>query len=468
MREIKKKAGDGYLLTFAQLIENLLQFTGTSKTAFAAELDLAPSTLSKILSSYKMMSGESFHSFRNTAATFFTNRIFANHLQHNMIALFPCICDFTTQETLSNFLSDAILYYYRFTVENTSHIEPFKDFSNGYIFSGKHRILNLLFLTVSDCLRETKPRDINVYTNVWLPTLFIEPVFDRIRLSNENGHRIIFHQLFMPEHIEEDGLANFIFHLERFSRSVDFRFYTTTQKSHQAFMLVPDETLILFNYMTRLQPIVGYVNDKLYLKNTQNDYLRLFHTKRTMEKERIRARLYELSGESDLTFFKDPECLLCFTPIGLAYDRDRITAVLKDEKLADRYSAIIQHILTNINRFYISQGVADQVLATGDIFFPLVGHHKIETTDRESYFQLYKRFQNFTRDEIRILRTRKYLQLSCVLIAKKKLIIYTRETGSCSERLHFLPVPEDFVTSILEEGIYKEKYYALDIDSLSF
>lgn len=442
-----------------KLIEDLLVFTGSSKTAYALELGLSPSTLSKLLAGTRAVSDDEFERLCHVSTSYFSNLIFSQHLQSSMIQLFPCICDFRTQAELYAFLVDAFHFY---RGRDRDRELPMEAFSGGQLYTSPSRILHYLLLRLSERLKPEEPAEVTIYSTVWLPTLFSDDSFSRVRIHNPHGHRIILCQAFDAEVYEKQPVFDFLQSVEHLSEICELRFYLCEKRPSTPFILVPGISLLLFNQTMPMQPIMAIVRDFLYLTNSRANYLSYFTKRLTYEEEEMLEYLRRHTQEELDEKLKTFRCLTSFIPLGFALSRKLLTKMIGDEAFCSGYLHAFETAMRRSERFYLSQSITEQIMQTGYVYVPVFGRHYLEVNKRAEYLSHYRRFEELTGEKPRLLRMQRQLRFSCLLFFRDFLLVYMRAHNNAGERVHLLPLGKEKINYTLEQGLYREHSAPLD------
>lgn len=375
------------MVSFIQIIEELIQATKVSKTIFAMELGLSPSSLSKLLSGSRQMNTEDFYQFRDASSAFFAQQIFEKRLQNDLQSVFPVLYDFLSEEELNVFLKDALTYFY---LKKAHNREFSSNHSNGIVWTGKLRILHMACCALSERLRIETAREIHYYCSLWLPSLFYEPVFERLKIHNPHGHRIVLHQLFTAKMVQEDGFFAFLQSFERHLGYCDLRLYTTDLELPQPFIFCPDESLLLFNPISKLSPIVGYVDDLFYLAINRNSYLAFFENGLSYNAEQMLNLFKSLPKAALQKAFDDMELFVSFLPLGILIDQDRLDELIPDEDLRQHYKLAFDALYRASDRFCLSYADTEKILSDGRIYLPLLGCYQLDSQARAHYLSNYR------------------------------------------------------------------------------
>lgn len=450
-------------MDFTSLLEELIQFSKSSKTDLALELGVSPSSLSKILTGRRFPAGDDFTQFRHVAANFLSRRIIKERLQGTMTQIFPLVYDFLTEEELYNFIADALTFFYLRELRSKNFTDTY---SNGTIISNKVKIMHLICVTLSEKLRNPEPMTLDIYSTVWLPEIFYEPLFERIKMSNPFGHRIILHQLFRPNMLPENGqdLITFLRHYERFMSYVDIQFCMTEREIPQPFIFSPGEYLLLFNQISKMHPIVGYVDDFFYLAGNKKTYLSYFEQSTTYNNEELRYYIKKFSRARIDAMTSRIKYLVSFQPIGFMLTREEFLSITDDEDLVDRYLYFFRRVVNATGRFSISHSLTEKVIASGELFVPLIGTYHLDVNRRADYIRRYR--DNVDNGApLRLLLIKKMLQFSCIAIFKDKVYVYSRDYKMNGEKLHILYFSEEQIEAVIKYIKETDSIVELDEDA---
>ena len=425
-------------MTTGALLDALIEIAGISKSEFATDTFITPSSLSLILSGKRLPGLKDKEVFCKRSASVLTEHIYKANCFPKFKQIFPVIYDFNSQHELETFLQLALEYF--IDLDQALANDQDLDYpDHGKLFLGDMRILNYFCVTLSDYFQRQPETDLVVFSSLPIFSHDYPPFLRRMRFAGNNGDsHVKLHQAIFPLENDSDQLVSrpvdTIFKIQDFC---DLNFWQAEASLKKNYVLLKDHVLIFFDQLLDQ----SWSMTVLEHKNHVNHLYEEIKTRLTKQMSFNRQQ-FQQQREQGKNCFKElleQKISRVFNFVPIAYMvNDKELAKIEDSAEERRIIlAFFEKILSEDTRIYFSDLCFRTIADEGKLAVPLHGLVELPPSDRIPYLNRIVNYYegNSSHDKFKLI----YINAPrmCLICSPELSLIYTVDYNFKNEKVHF-------------------------------
>ncbi len=425
------------------LLETLINIPKISKTDFAIYLNMAPSSLSKILNGSRLPYSKEKKQFSRMAAGYFADALYCHNCHIKLKEIFPVIYDFHSKFELENFLSLAIAYAINKDLDEESG--AFLNFPNSELsYLGINNILNMLCILTSESISSSSGEELEFFNTISIYSPFFYDIIQRVQLLDTNaGKPAIFHQFLdssIDECVQKNDKQNYLSAIVHAQKYVDLYLWELCEKPDNPYLLLKGKYLLIFSRQPDGTPLMTYIRQKSHIVSCLTALLDIKRKQMTFSQSEIKQILTEHPSHLSKLLKRQPNSLFTSIPLGYLVDEDDLKNYKADEKIKTLMIDFFREVLTNDTEFIITIDAMMKFCITGTVVVPLIGQIYIPTDRRIDYL---KRLNGFIRNKQfnKIIIINSTLPEMMVFGSESKSMIYLLD-HNLQDKVHTFPSRE--------------------------
>lgn len=420
------------------LLEQLIEISRQSKTDFALAMNMTPSGLSKILTGNRLPATKEKKKFIKDAADYFTEHIYSHACYLNFTDIFPVLYNFKSVEELNSFLIFAIEYALDKDLAAANQVN-LEFTERGFYYIGRHSVLNLICILLSDYLTEENPEKLDIYSTIPTSLPAYSDIFLKSIIVNPDKCTNVILNHFFNGSIHESSIKgngvslNFI---SATQRGLDLYLWEAHEDLGQPFLLIKGKLLLIFNSQLDGSPLLIPVTHKGFLNKFHGSLMAKNIRKISYNKQEVVTYLERNPETISQVLEQGIDKIINFIPIGYSLQSEDIHAIPHHEQIGEWMLKLLQSVLLNNTEFSISLTTLDKFAKTGKLIVPFIGVCTFPFEDRLAYLQRFDPYlgeaDNY--DNIKVLDSR--LVNMAFFYAGEYCLIYAIDQEYALEKIH--------------------------------
>lgn len=440
-------------MSTGNLLEQLISIAQISKTDFALKMNMAPSGLSKILTSRRLPFSKERRLFSKQAAKCLAQGIFAPHCYLKFESLFPVIYDFASQQELELFLENAVSYALDrdFALEDGGNTEyPPNEIS----YVGKKEVLNMFCLILSDGLRGGGSMEL--YSTLPFLSGQYGEIFRRIKICRFSGlDDVVLNQRFEISFMEDsvDGFdMNALSRIVCLEKYLDLRLWRVDRKIEYHFLLSRGQFLLQFSIQLDGTPMLTWIRHKGYLAVFYNALMKWPTQKLSYTTAEATAFLEENPGYFQSLAEGGIHAVYNALSIGYMLEEKDLTPSQRRAAAARPMLKLFKNILKGDATFHVTIDAMVNIAETGKALMPLVGAVELAWNQRIPYLQRFQPYvDDRSTDKVKIINGE--IPKMAVLCAQELALVYIADDSGVREKIHCFAT--DRIKNVLDGELAK-------------
>lgn len=379
------------------LLETLINISKISKTDFAIYLNMAPSSLSKILKGSRLPYSKEKKQFSRMAAAYFADALYCHDCHIKLKDIFPVIYDFHSKFELESFLSLAIAYAINKDLDDESG--AFLNYPNSELsYLGIKNIQNMLCILTSDYIGISAGESLEFFSTISIYSPFFSDFLQRVKLLNTVVDKpAIFHQFLISstdEYAQNNDKPNYLSAIIYAQKYVDLYLWELSEKPDNPYLLLKGKYLLIFCRQPDGTPLMTCIRQKSHVASCLTALLKTKCNKMTYSQSEIKQLLTENPSYLSKLLERQPNSLFTSIPLGYLVNDEELKNGKSDKEIKTVMIDFFKEVMTNDTEFFITIDAMMKFCMTGTVVVPLIGQIDIPPDRRIAYL---KRLNHFIR-----------------------------------------------------------------------
>lgn len=431
------------------LLETLINISKISKTDFSIYLNMAPSSLSKILNGSRLPYSKEKKQFSRMAAGYFAEALYCLNCHMKLKVIFPAIYDFQSKFELENFLSLAIAYAINKDLDDESGSSL--NFPNSELsYLGIKNILNMLCILTSDYIGSSDNESVEFFSTIPIYSPFFSDILQRVQLFNTTTEiPAIFHQFLScstGECVQKNDKTNYLPAIVYAQKSVNLHLWELSEKPDNPYLLLKGKYLLIFCSQPDGTPLMTCIRQKSHVVSCLTALLKMKSSKITYSQNEIKQILTENPSHLSKLLAQQSNSLFTSIPLGYLVNEEDLKNHKNDKNIKTIIIDFFKEVMTNDTEFFITIDAMMKFCQTGTVVVPLIGQIVIPPDRRIAYL---KRLNHFIRNKElnKIMIINSTLPEMTVFSSDNQFMIYLHDFNQ-QDKVHTFVSPE--INNILQ------------------